>query len=69
MFINVHANNEEELRTVLTGVIFEYRLYTDLQLKALFEQAQEQNSTVEGMTMDKIEAVCQAVKQEFDQTE
>ena len=44
VFIDLVASSEEELRKKLVDAICQYRLYTDLQLQALFEQAVTQNS-------------------------
>lgn len=36
VFIELQAADEEDLHSKLTSSIFQYRLYTDMQLEALF---------------------------------
>lgn len=60
VFIEVKAQNEKELERILTNAIYEYRLYTDVQLQALFDQAQEQN-LASYLTAEQIREVCQKV--------
>ena len=39
VYIDLRAADAEELVTLLTNAIYTYRLYTDVQLDALYEQA------------------------------
>ena len=68
VFIELKAQSEKELEHILTNAIYEYRLYTDVQLQALFDQAQEQN-LASYLTAEQIREVCQKVQDNLDREE
>jgi hypothetical protein len=47
VFINLESQSAEELMQRLINAICQYRLYTDVQLQALFQQAIRQNESNE----------------------
>ena len=59
IFINLKAIDEPHLKSLLTKAIYDYRLYTDKQLEALFDKAKQQNEF-------QVEHICDTVKRELD---
>jgi len=47
VFISLESKSPEELKQRLIDAICQYRLYTDFQLQALFNQAIRQNESNE----------------------
>lgn len=43
VFINLKSKSEEELKQKLNDAVYQYRLFTEIQLNALFNQAINQN--------------------------
>lgn len=67
VYIDLKAANKNELHKRLITAIYQYRLYTEMQLNALFVQAAQQNkSSSECISQDAIQEVCADVKAVFD---
>ena len=66
VFIDLYAETADVLRTKLVDAICKYRLYTDMQLQALFQQAEEQNQEENSLGTAAAQEVCRLVEQELD---
>jgi hypothetical protein len=65
VFIDLKVDRVEQLCEKLQSAIYNYRLYTDVQLTALFEQAEAQNPHIDKQS---IQGACEDVRYEFDQS-
>lgn len=68
VYIDLKATTKIDLHQKLIAAIYNYRLFTDIQLQALFQQAQQQNSTAcqdDQLGADDISQVCMDVKKQF----